>query len=105
MASSGPATRCVVYGLRGNAYRSTDGGTHWQSVDTGIQEGLTGSTAFGAQGLALVSQAGNLLVSRDSGAHFALYRQAKPVPASAVAVAGDVVVIAGALGVKTQASH
>jgi len=101
----GTGDAVVVYGLRGNAYRSTDGGAHWQSVDTGIQEGLTGSTAFGAQGLVLVSQAGNLLVSRDSGAHFALFRQARPVPASAVAVAGDAIVITGALGVKTQASR
>ena len=95
----------VVYGLRGNAYRSSDAGAHWLAVDTGIQEGITGGTVFGAQGLALVSQAGSLLVSHDSGEHFTVYRQAKPVPSSAVAVVGDVVVTAGALGVKTQASH
>lgn len=95
----------VVYGLRGNAYRSSDAGAHWLAVDTGIQEGITGGTVFGAQGLALVSQAGSLLVSHDSGEHFTVYRQAKPEPSSAVAVVGDVVVTAGALGVKTQASH
>lgn len=101
----GSGDAVIVYGLRGNAYRSTDGGAHWLAVDTGIQEGLTGAAAFGTQGLALVSQAGSLLVSHDSGAHFSLYRQAKPVPSAAVAVIGDVIVTAGALGVKTQASH
>ncbi|MHA6203581.1 YCF48-related protein [Dyella soli] len=101
----GTSDAVIVYGLRGNAYRSADGGAHWQAVDTGIQEGLTGSTAFGAQELALVSQAGSLLLSRDSGAHFQLYRQPRPVPTSAVAVAGDAIVTAGALGVKTQPSH
>jgi len=101
----GTGDAVVVYGLRGNAYRSSDAGAHWLAVDTGIQEGITGGTVFGAQGLALVSQAGSLLVSHDSGEHFTLYRQAKPVPSSAVAVVGDVIVTAGALGVKTQASH
>jgi photosystem II stability/assembly factor-like uncharacterized protein len=101
----GTGDAIVVYGLRGNAYRSSDAGAHWLAVDTGIQEGITGGTVFGAQGLALVSQAGSLLVSHDSGEHFTVYRQAKPVPSSAVAVVGDVVVTAGALGVKTQASH
>ena len=101
----GNSDAVIVYGLRGNAYRSTDGGAHWQSIDTGVEEGLTGSTTFGAQGLALISQGGNLLVSQDAGAHFALTRQAKPIPAAAVAMTGDAIVIAGALGVKTLASH
>jgi photosystem II stability/assembly factor-like uncharacterized protein len=101
----GSGDAVIVYGLRGNAYRSSDGGANWLAVDTGIQEGLTGGAAFGAQGLALVSQAGSLLVSHDSGAHFTLYRQPKPVPSAAIAVDGDVIVTAGALGVKTQASH
>ncbi|RDI99685.1 glycosyl hydrolase [Dyella solisilvae] len=101
----GNADAVIVYGLRGNAYRSTDGGANWQSIDTGVPEGITGATTFGRHGLALVSQAGNVLLSRDSGAHFTSYRPAKPVPASAVAVTGDAIVIAGALGVSAQALH
>ena len=94
-----------MYGLRGNAYRSVDGGANWQSIDTGIPEGITGAATFGAQGLALVSQAGNVLISRDSGAHFTSYRPAKPLPVSAVVVTGNAIVIAGALGVSAQALH
>lgn len=102
---AGSAGDVVVYGLRGNAYRSTDGGDHWAQIDTGVQEGITGGTSFGAQGLALVSQAGTVLLSRDGGEHFVSHRPAKPAPASAVVVSGDVIVTAGALGVNAQALH
>ncbi|RAO76244.1 glycosyl hydrolase [Dyella jiangningensis] len=101
----GDGASVVVYGLRGNAYRSIDAGAHWSAIDTGVQEGLTGGTRFGAHGLALVSQAGTVLVSRDGGEHFVTHRPAKPAPASAVAVAGDVIVTAGALGVNARPLH
>ena len=101
----GDSASVVVYGLRGNAYRSTDDGEHWAQVDTSVQEGITGGTSFGAHGLALVSQAGTVLVSRDGGEHFVTHRPAKPAPASAVAVAGDVIVTAGALGVIAKPLH
>ncbi|WP_130618945.1 WD40/YVTN/BNR-like repeat-containing protein [Dyella amyloliquefaciens] len=101
----GDSDAVVVYGLRGNAYRSADGGAHWTQVDTGVQEGITGGASFGAHGLALVSQAGTVLVSRDNGEHFVTHRPAKPAPASAVAVSGDVIVTAGALGVNAKALH
>lgn len=101
----GTGSAVIVYGLRGNAYRSTDQGAHWTPIDTGIQEGITGGATFGAQGLALVSQAGSVLLSQDGGLHFAPYRLTKPSPASAVAVAGETLVTAGALGVKAQAMH
>ena len=29
----------IVYGLRGNAYRSADGGASWQKIETGISVG------------------------------------------------------------------
>ncbi|WP_267221457.1 WD40/YVTN/BNR-like repeat-containing protein [Dyella silvae] len=102
---AGNAGTVVVYGLRGNAYRSTDAGAHWAQVDTGVQEGITGGTSFGAQSLALVSQAGTVLLSSDGGEHFVTQRPAKPSPASAVAVSGDVIVTAGALGVNARALH
>lgn len=101
----GDGDAVVVYGLRGNAYRSTDGGAHWAQVDTSVQEGITGSASFGTHGLALVSQAGTVLVSRDGGEHFVTHRPVKPAPASAVAVSGDVIVTAGALGVNATALH
>ncbi|QNK01381.1 WD40/YVTN/BNR-like repeat-containing protein [Dyella telluris] len=102
---AGTTDAVMVYGLRGNAYRSTDGGVHWLPVNTGLQEGITGGSSFGAQGLALVSQAGTVLLSRDGGEHFVSHRPAKPAPASAVAVSGDVIVTVGALGAHAQPLH
>jgi photosystem II stability/assembly factor-like uncharacterized protein len=100
---TGTADAVVVYGLRGNASRSIDAGAHWAPVETGIQEGITGGTNIGAQGLALVSQTGSVLLSRDDGGHFVTQRPAKPAPTSAVAVSGGVIVTAGALGVNARA--
>lgn len=102
---TGDSDAVVAYGLRGSAYRSSDGGTHWLQVDTGVQEGITGGTSFGAHGLALVSQAGTVLISHDDGQHFIIHRPAKPAPTSAVAVSGDVIVTAGAVGVNAKPLH
>ncbi len=101
----GAGQAVIVYGLRGNAFRSIDQGAHWEQIDTGVQEGITGAAAFGTQGIALVSQAGTVLLSRDGGLHFASHRPAKPSPVAAVAVTGDVIVTAGALGVNAQTLH
>ncbi len=92
----------VVFGLRGNAFRSTDGGANWQQIETGVQDGLTAG-AHGPHGFVLVSQSGNVLLSNDGGEHFALQRQDSPVPASAVVSLDNSIVIAGARGVHAQA--
>lgn len=102
VAGSGDAV--VVFGLRGNAYRSSDGGRNWHKVETGVQDGLTGAATLGERGLVLVSQSGQVLVSRDGGERFAALKIDRTTPASAVLSAGqDAVVIAGPRGVRTQA--
>jgi len=93
----------IVYGLRGNAYRSTDGGASWHKLDTGVQEGLTAGAAVGEREVFLSSQAGRLLVSHDGGEHFSPVKQERPLPAAAVQPLGlDAVVLAGARGVRVQ---
>jgi photosystem II stability/assembly factor-like uncharacterized protein len=99
---TGGARSVVVFGLRGNAYRSTDGGRSWQKIETGLQVGLTGG-ATEAGRIVLVSQAGHVLVSSDDGASFKPLKIERPLPAAAVAGAGkDTVVIAGPRGVRAQ---
>jgi photosystem II stability/assembly factor-like uncharacterized protein len=100
---AGTKDSVVVFGLRGNVFRSSDGGANWQQIETGLQDGLTGGTGYGPDGLVLVSQSGNVLVSRDGGAHFAAQRLANPTPASAVVAFDNSIVIAGARGVRAQA--
>lgn len=93
----------VVFGLRGNAYRSVDGGRSWQKVHTSVEEGLTGGAVDGKDRLFLVSQSGRLLVSDDGGQNFAPRKLDSVTPASAVLPVGDrAVAIAGGRGVRTQ---
>ena len=94
----------IVFGLRGNAFRSTDGGNSWHKVDTGVQEGLTAGAVFDGPELILASQTGRVLVSSDGGEHFSPVKQERAQPASAVQPLGaDAVVVAGARGVRVQA--
>ena len=93
----------IVFGLRGNAYRSTDLGASWTKLDTGLEEGLTAAASDGGQHLMLASQAGRLLSSRDGGAHFTPVKLARPVPASAVLPVGPgAAIVAGARGIAVQ---
>lgn len=93
----------VVFGLRGHAFRSSDGGKSWSKVDTGLQDGLTAAASLGER-MVLVSQSGNVLVSNDAGQSFSQVKVERAAPASAVVGLGqDAVVIAGPRGVHSQA--
>ncbi len=98
---TGKAGVVIAHGLRGNAWRSTDGGASWDKVDTFVATGLTASAVTASGAVVLVSQAGQVLVSVDDGAHFSA-QQTKPGPASAVlAVGGAQLVIGGVRGLRT----
>ena len=99
---TGGAKSVVAFGLRGNAFRSTDGGKSWQKIETGLQVGLTGGATDAAR-IVLVSQAGHVLVSTDDGVSFKPLKIEQPLPAAAVVSAGtDAVVIAGPRGVHAR---
>lgn len=99
---TGSAKGVLVFGLRGNAFRSTDGGRTWNKIETGLQVGITGGTAGNGR-ILLVSQAGHVLVSADDGASFKPLTIERPLPAAAVLAAdGDVAVVAGPRGVRAQ---
>jgi len=99
---TGSAQSAVAFGLRGNAFRSTDRGKTWHKIETGLQVGLTGGTADAGR-IVLVSQAGHVLVSTDDGAIFRPLKMERPTPAAAVVGADkDAVVIAGPRGVRAQ---
>lgn len=100
---TGTDAAVIVFGLRGNAYRSTDLGASWTKLDTGLEEGLTAAASDGGRHLVLASQAGRLLSSHDGGAHFTPVKLARPVPASAVLPVGpEAAIVAGARGIAVQ---
>ncbi len=100
---TGTPAAVIVFGLRGNAYRSPDGGASWNRIRTGVQVGLTGGTVTEDGRIVLVSQEGHAFVSADDGATFAAVRFKRPFPASAVVSVGpDALLLAGTLGVQVQ---
>jgi photosystem II stability/assembly factor-like uncharacterized protein len=93
----------VVFGLRGNAYRTVDAGASWQKVDTRIPVGLTGGAVTPDGRIVLVSQAGHVIVSSDSGSTFAPLAVDRPLPAAAVVALGaNSIVVAGPRGVHAS---
>ena len=92
----------VVFGMRGNVFRSRDG-ISWQKVETGVPAGLTGGAVTADGRIVLVSQAGHVLVSGDDGASFSQLKIDQPVPATAVtAIDGNTLALASLAGVKLQ---
>lgn len=93
----------LVHGLRGTLLRSTNAGSSWQPVTTGLQVGLTASSTDAQGRIVIVSQAGHVLISRDEGASFAPVKLDKPLPAAAVALAGaSAIVVGGPRGLAQQ---
>ncbi|RKS27311.1 photosystem II stability/assembly factor-like uncharacterized protein [Pseudomonas sp. WPR_5_2] len=93
----------LVYGLRGNAWRSLDGGTTWSRADTGISDGITSGLMVDDGSIVLASQTGQLLRSTDRGATFSRVPMDRVAPNFAVAPAADgAVALAGLGGVRVQ---
>ncbi len=80
----------IAHGLRGHAFRSSDGGQRWDKVNTGVPVSISAGTELPDGTLALVSQTGDLLTSRDDGRSFARAGAAsQPLPASGLATTAD----------------
>lgn len=98
---TGNQTAIVAYGLRGNAYRSTDGGRRWLKVETPLQDGITAAAVLKDDVLALVSQSGQLLLGKNMGERFVPVKLERAAPAAAiVGIDGDAVLIAGPRGIQ-----
>lgn len=80
----------LAYGLRGSAYRSTDGGEHWDKLDLGTAATLQAGYERAAGEIVLMTQAGALFASRDDGRSFtSLKSPAGALPAAGLAAAPD----------------
>ena len=56
----------VVFGLRGNVYRTDDGGKSWNKVETGLTAAVVGG-ATSAKGELLLADAGGRIVASEDG--------------------------------------
>jgi len=95
----------LAYGLRGNAFRSTDLGASWQKAETGLPVSISAATELDGGALALLAQTGELLASRDDGRSFARSGPGAAVPAAGLVVAADGhVVVASLRGTRRVAA-
>ncbi|MGV8074867.1 MAG: WD40/YVTN/BNR-like repeat-containing protein [Syntrophobacteraceae bacterium] len=76
----------LTFGQRGNLYRSQNGGTSWQKIESGVSATIFGSTVMEDGRIVLVTQAGNVIVSKDDGLSFTeIKTETAGVPKFAVA--------------------
>ncbi|MFI8608099.1 WD40/YVTN/BNR-like repeat-containing protein [Pseudomonas sp. NPDC077649] len=91
----------LVFGLRGNVFRSVDAGASWDQVETDLPVSITAGSVLADGRLALLSQAGHLLLSRDDGASFQLQPQTAMAPVAAALASGpQALVLVGTRGVR-----
>jgi photosystem II stability/assembly factor-like uncharacterized protein len=94
----------IVAGMRGNAFRSEDGGLTWQLLELPTQASVVGSTRLADGRIVLVSQAGQVLVGNDNGREFSRASVDSPFPFSGVIEGrpGELILV-GRGGVRTLA--
>jgi photosystem II stability/assembly factor-like uncharacterized protein len=96
----------IAYGLRGSAYRSRDGGSSWQRLDTGVSGGLTNAALLDDGRLLFVSQDGRVVVTRDQGDTFKPVSVSRPDLFTDIAPAPDNrAVLTGRGGVQVVNLH
>jgi len=100
VAAAGSAV--LVFGLRGNVWRSDDRGVTWAKVDAGLRAAVVGATPAQAT-LVLADAGGRLAASTDGGRSFHPVTLKQPAPIAGFAAAGDGrFVLAGPRGVAVS---
>jgi photosystem II stability/assembly factor-like uncharacterized protein len=90
----------LAYGLRGNIWRSTDGGNNWTPQASGLHVSITAGFVDADGNYRLFSQGGKMLLSHGHDAHLQWQQQVEPVPvAGAAQAANGALVLAGSRGV------
>ncbi len=78
----------LVCGLRGNLFRSADGGATWQKVDGRLPATIVAGAPIGPRAAVLADQGGRLSVTRDGGVTFEPIKLEKNLPLTGVIDAG-----------------
>lgn len=100
-----PEEAVLIFGLRGNAFRSGDRGESWQRIETGVPVSVTAGTVLADGTLVLATQAGVVLASRDQGKSFAPIPLEAPSPFADLTQATDgSLVLVGLRGVTRVAN-
>ena len=90
----------LVFGLRGNLYRSTDFGDNWEVITNDSQATIAGGSAASSGKIALVGAVGTLLQSEDGGTSFARHEVADRLNLSSALHHGGRLITVGQGGAK-----
>ncbi|MCK8659311.1 WD40/YVTN/BNR-like repeat-containing protein [Pseudomonas umsongensis] len=100
----GKPNEVLVYGLRGNVLRSTDGGQHWTALDSGLHVSITAALVDGHGQYHLFTQAGHALASQTGDRLQLMPHQDLPPVAGATLAANGSLVVVGSRGAQTLAA-
>jgi len=78
----------VVFGLRGNVFRSEDRGAAWSKVDAGLPASIVGATRTADGATLLADVGGRVVASSDGGRTFGKVALSTTVPLTGIADAG-----------------
>ncbi|MEO8639978.1 YCF48-related protein [Pseudomonas sp.] len=94
----------LVYGLRGNVLRSSDGGHNWTALNSGLHVSVTAGLIDARGNYRLFTLGGQMLVSRGTGAQLHLVQKpARTQVSAAIQSAAGALVVAGNRGAQTLA--
>lgn len=95
-----PGGEVLVYGLRGHAYLSRDGGLVWQALHTDLQVSLTAATLDQAGQYLLFTQAGHKLLAESSNQLRVLPQASQSPVGSALLTSTGQLILVGARGAR-----
>ncbi|MCY1344854.1 Ycf48-like protein [compost metagenome] len=91
----------LAYGLRGNVFRSTDGGYTWAQLDSGLQVSISAAVLDAGGHYRLFTQAGHMLLASNDNGPLQLVTQAGQSPVAGAALADDgALALVGSRGVR-----
>ena len=91
----------LAFGLRGNLFRSEDGGQNWTALETGTVALLNSALRPSPDVVIVAGLTGVMLVSQDGGRSFAFTQQDDRKALSGLLWAGDgEVIVGGEVGVR-----
>lgn len=100
---AGDKSSVLVFGLRGNVYRSEDSGKTWAKVDAGLAATIVGASTNEKNEMVLADMGGRLAISSDGGRSFKPLPLPKSMMLSGVADAGSgKVVLVGPRGIMVE---
>ncbi len=85
----GDQSAVLVFGLRGNVYRSDDGGKTWIKVETGLPATIVGGLSTANGSILLADVGGRIAASTDGGRTFTAVKLPSTTPIASIADAGN----------------